>query len=69
MTEHPDIDMISFTGSIATWKRVAASCAKRYVLELGGNDAAIVCEDVEIEKGMLKIATLAFLNSGRSVWM
>jgi len=68
MTEHPGINMISFTGSIATGKKVAASCAKtlkRYVLELGGNDAAIVCEDVEIEKCMPKIATLAFLNSGQ----
>ncbi|KAK4451117.1 aldehyde dehydrogenase [Podospora aff. communis PSN243] len=68
LTEHPGINMISFTGSIATGKRVAASCAKtlkRYVLELGGNDAAIVCEDVEIEKCMPKIATLAFLNSGQ----
>jgi acyl-CoA reductase-like NAD-dependent aldehyde dehydrogenase len=46
MTEHPDINMISFTGSIPTGKKVAASCAKtlkRYVLELGGTDAAIVC--------------------------
>jgi acyl-CoA reductase-like NAD-dependent aldehyde dehydrogenase len=68
LTEHPDIDMISFTGSIPTGKRVAASCAKtlkRYVLELGGNDACIVCDDVEIEKCLPKIATLAFLNSGQ----
>lgn len=68
MTSHPGIDMISFTGSIATGKRVAASCAatlKRYVLELGGNDAAIVCGDVELDKCVPKIATLAFLNSGQ----
>ncbi|POR31572.1 Aldehyde dehydrogenase 5, mitochondrial [Tolypocladium paradoxum] len=68
MTEHPDIDMISFTGSIPTGKRVAASCAKalkRYVLELGGNDAAIICEDVDIAKCVPKIAMMAFLNSGQ----
>lgn len=68
LTEHPDIDMISFTGSIPTGKRVAASCAKtlkRYVLELGGNDAAIVCDDVDIDKCLPKITTLAFLNSGQ----
>jgi acyl-CoA reductase-like NAD-dependent aldehyde dehydrogenase len=68
LTEHPDVDMISFTGSIPTGKRVAASCAKtlkRYVLELGGNDAAIVCDDVDIEKCLPKITTLAFLNSGQ----
>lgn len=68
LTEHPDVDMISFTGSIATGKKVAESCAKtlkRYVLELGGNDAAIVCEDVDIDKCLPKITTLAFLNSGQ----
>lgn len=44
LSEHPDVDMITFTGSIPTGKRVAASCAKtlkRYVLELGGNDATM----------------------------
>ncbi|CAN9277023.1 unnamed protein product [Alternaria sp. RS040] len=68
ITEHPGIDKIAFTGSIATGKLVAASCAKtlkRYVLELGGNDAAIVCEDVDIDKCLPKIATLSFLNSGQ----
>ncbi|KAK7987054.1 aldehyde dehydrogenase-like protein [Apiospora saccharicola] len=68
MTEHPGIDMIAFTGSIPTGKRVAASCArtlKRCVLELGGNDACIVCDDVALERCVPKIATLAFLNSGQ----
>ncbi|KAJ5692503.1 hypothetical protein N7462_001926 [Penicillium macrosclerotiorum] len=68
LTEHPGIDKISFTGSIATGKRVMASCAKtlkRVTLELGGNDPAIVCEDVDIDKILPKIATLAFLNSGQ----
>jgi acyl-CoA reductase-like NAD-dependent aldehyde dehydrogenase len=68
LTEHPDVDMISFTGSIPTGKLIAASCAKtlkRYVLELGGNDACIVCDDVDIEKCLPKITTLAFLNSGQ----
>jgi len=68
LTEHPGIDKISFTGSIATGKMVMESCAKtlkRVTLELGGNDPAIVCEDVDIEKIAPKIATLAFLNSGQ----
>lgn len=68
MTAHPDINMVAFTGSIATGKKVAESCAKtlkRFVLELGGNDAAIVCDDVDIEKCLPKIATLSFLNSGQ----
>ncbi|KAL7931319.1 aldehyde dehydrogenase [Trichoderma chlorosporum] len=68
MTEHPDISLISFTGSVRTGKLVAASCAKtlkRCVLELGGNDALIVCEDVDIPKCLPKIATMAFMNSGQ----
>ncbi|KAH7394647.1 Aldehyde/histidinol dehydrogenase [Pyrenochaeta sp. MPI-SDFR-AT-0127] len=68
ITEHPHIDKISFTGSIPTGKLVAASCAKtlkRYVLELGGNDPAIVCEDVDIDRCLPKIAMLSFLNSGQ----
>jgi acyl-CoA reductase-like NAD-dependent aldehyde dehydrogenase len=68
ITEHPGVDKIAFTGSIATGKLVAASCAKtlkRCVLELGGNDAAIVCGDVDIDKCLPKITTLSFLNSGQ----
>jgi acyl-CoA reductase-like NAD-dependent aldehyde dehydrogenase len=49
MTRHPGISMIAFTGSVATGKKVAESTAsdlKRTVLQLGGNDAAIVLPDV-----------------------
>ena len=52
-TAHPDVDKISFTGSIAVGKKVMESCSKtlkRVTLELGGNDAAIVCEDVDFDK-------------------
>jgi acyl-CoA reductase-like NAD-dependent aldehyde dehydrogenase len=68
MTEHPDIDMITFTGSTATGKRVAASCSKtlkRTILELGGNDAAIVCDDVDMATALPKIAGGAFVQSGQ----
>ncbi|RDW69905.1 hypothetical protein BP5796_08302 [Coleophoma crateriformis] len=67
-TEHPDIDKIAFTGSIETGKKVMMSCAKtlkRVTLELGGNDPAIICEDVDIAKIVPKIATMAFMNSGQ----
>ena len=68
ITAHPGIDKVAFTGSIATGKLVAASCAKtlkRCTLELGGNDAAVICEDVDIEKCASKIAMMSFLNSGQ----
>ncbi|KJZ71679.1 hypothetical protein HIM_08940 [Hirsutella minnesotensis 3608] len=68
LTEHPDIDKINFTGSIATGKAVMRSCSKtlkRVTLELGGNDPAIVCDDVDIDVVVPKITTVAFLNSSQ----
>jgi acyl-CoA reductase-like NAD-dependent aldehyde dehydrogenase len=68
ITSHPGIDKISFTGSVATGKKVLASAAsnlKRVTLELGGNDAAIVLEDVDIEKVAPAIFWAAFANSGQ----
>ena len=50
LTTHPDVAKVSFTGSTPTGKRVAQSSAttlKRVTLELGGNDAAIVLDDVD----------------------
>jgi acyl-CoA reductase-like NAD-dependent aldehyde dehydrogenase len=53
MTSHPGIDLITFTGSTFTGKRVLASAAaklKRVTLELGGNDPGIILADAEPEK-------------------
>jgi len=50
MTAHPEINKISFTGSEATGKAIMASSAaslKRLTLELGGNDAGVVLDDVD----------------------
>ncbi|RVX73128.1 hypothetical protein B0A52_02255 [Exophiala mesophila] len=68
LTSHPIPAKISFTGSTATGKRVMESASKtlkRVTLELGGNDPAIVTEDVDIEETATKVAQLAFLNSGQ----
>ncbi|KAK4202315.1 putative potassium-activated aldehyde dehydrogenase [Triangularia verruculosa] len=67
-TTHPDVAKISFTGSTATGKKVMQACAgtlKRLTLELGGNDAAVVCEDVDVEKVVQKIGPMAFMHSGQ----
>ncbi|KAL8635161.1 MAG: hypothetical protein Q9228_007321, partial [Teloschistes exilis] len=64
LTEHPDIDKIAFTGSSATGKKVMASAAstlKRVTLELGGNDPAIICDDVDIDAIIPKLTILSFL--------
>jgi acyl-CoA reductase-like NAD-dependent aldehyde dehydrogenase len=67
-TEHPGIAKISFTGSIATGKKIMAACSKtlkRVNLELGGNDASIVREDVDIEATAPELVMGAFQNSGQ----
>jgi acyl-CoA reductase-like NAD-dependent aldehyde dehydrogenase len=68
MTEHPGIDKISFTGSVATGKKVMATAAgtlKRVTLELGGNDAAIVLDDVDPKAVAPRLFFAAFVNSGQ----
>jgi len=68
MTEHGDIDKISFTGSVATGKKVLASAAgtlKRVTLELGGNDPAIIMDDVDPQAIAGKVFFAAFVNSGQ----
>jgi acyl-CoA reductase-like NAD-dependent aldehyde dehydrogenase len=68
MTEHPGIDKIAFTGSVETGKAVMASAAKtlkRVTLELGGNDAAIVLDDVDPKAVAPKLFFASFVNSGQ----
>lgn len=73
MTQHAGIHKISFTGTIATGKRVMASCAqtlKKVTLELAGNDAAIVFADVADEPGRIDAVVAqtvggAFFNAGQ----
>ncbi|MCE8026240.1 aldehyde dehydrogenase family protein [Billgrantia aerodenitrificans] len=65
---HPDIDKISFTGSTASGRAVMRSAAdslKRLTLELGGNDAAIVLDDVDVAAVAPQLFGLAFVNSGQ----
>lgn len=59
LTSHPDIAKVSFTGSVETGKKVAVACTstlKRVTLELGGNDAAIICDDVDIDAIVGKVS-------------
>jgi acyl-CoA reductase-like NAD-dependent aldehyde dehydrogenase len=68
LTKHPDVRKISFTGSTATGKKVMAGAAdalKRITLELGGNDAGIVLDDVDPKAAAPKIFQSAFQNSGQ----
>lgn len=68
MTSHPGFAKISFTGSSATGKKVMESAArdlKRVTLELGGNDAAIVLPDVDLDEVAQKIFFGAFYNTAQ----
>lgn len=68
MTAHPTPRKISFTGSVATGKHVAASAApdlKRVTLELGGNDPAIILPGADVEAVADKLFWGAFANSGQ----
>ncbi|RKF18228.1 aldehyde dehydrogenase family protein [Altericroceibacterium spongiae] len=68
LTGHPDVDKIAFTGSTGTGKKVMASAAamvKRVTLELGGNDAAIVLDDVDPKLVAQKIFDGSMTNAGQ----
>jgi acyl-CoA reductase-like NAD-dependent aldehyde dehydrogenase len=68
LTSHPDVAKIAFTGSTATGRKVMASAAatlKRLTLELGGNDAAIVLDDVDPKEIAPKLFFAAMINSGQ----
>jgi acyl-CoA reductase-like NAD-dependent aldehyde dehydrogenase len=68
LTQHPDVAKVAFTGSTATGRKVMASVAgtiKRLTLELGGNDPAIVLDDVNVKEVAAKIFQGAMRNSGQ----
>jgi len=68
LSMHPDVRKVSFTGSTATGKRIFESAArdvKRITLEMGGNDAAIVREDVDVKAVAPKVFFGAMANTGQ----
>jgi len=68
LSAHPDVAKLSFTGSTATGKKVMTSAAaglKRVTLELGGNDAAIVLDDVDTAVAARKVYDGAMANAGQ----
>ncbi|HEY2658345.1 MAG TPA: aldehyde dehydrogenase family protein [Caulobacteraceae bacterium] len=68
LTSHAGIDKIAFTGSTATGKKVMETASrdlKRVTLELGGNDAAIVMPDVDLETIAPQLFWSAFTNNAQ----
>ncbi|KPL48550.1 DeoR faimly transcriptional regulator [Xanthomonas axonopodis] len=60
------VDLVTFTGSVAAGKQIAARCIyKRQVLELGGNDPMIVMEDADLDEAVSLAVAGAYRNSGQ----
>jgi acyl-CoA reductase-like NAD-dependent aldehyde dehydrogenase len=64
-----DVDLVVFTGSVATGRKVARACAERLVpcsLELGGKDAAIVLRDANLDRAANGVVWGAMTNAGQN---
>jgi aldehyde dehydrogenase (NAD+) len=68
LVEHPGVDLVSFTGSAETGRRineVAASRLAKTCLELGGKNALVVCDDADLERATQWVLASAFSNAGQ----
>jgi len=66
---HPEVDMISFTGSTATGKRLsvlATETVKRVALELGGKSASVILDDADLQVAVKATLGACYLNSGQT---
>lgn len=73
LVTHPDVDVVSFTGSTAVGARItalAAPAVKRVCLELGGKSASVVLDDADLVPAVTASVRAAMLNSGQtcSAW-
>ena len=69
LASHPDVDMVSFTGSTRAGKRVselAAQSVKRVALELGGKSANIILDDADLDKAVSRGVGNCYMNSGQT---
>lgn len=68
LTEHPDIDSITFTGSVPTGRRIMEAAAKHIkpvVLELGGKSPHIIFADADLETAVVEASKGIFANCGQ----
>ncbi|KYP14354.1 phosphonoacetaldehyde dehydrogenase [Flavihumibacter sp. CACIAM 22H1] len=66
LVQHPQVELVSFTGSVAVGKHIAATAGyKKVILELGGNDPLIVLEDADLDLAVTLAAEGSFKNSGQ----
>jgi aldehyde dehydrogenase (NAD+) len=68
LVAHPDVDLVSFTGSAATGRLINEMAAPRLAktcLELGGKNALVVCDDADLDRAVDWIIASAFSNAGQ----
>ena len=68
IVRHPDVPVVTFTGSVATGKKIASLAAdnlKKVSLELGGKDPMIICDDADIEIAAQGASWGGFVNAGQ----
>ncbi len=68
LTEHPDVDMVSFTGGLSTGQKIiraSAETVKRTAVELGGKNPNIVFADTDFELAVDYVMLAVFLHSGQ----
>jgi betaine-aldehyde dehydrogenase len=68
LISHPDVDMVSLTGSVQTGKHIARTAAdtlKRVHLELGGKAPVVVFDDVSLDGALQTIAATGYYNAGQ----
>ena len=69
LATHPEVDMVSFTGSTRAGKRVselAVQTVKRIALELGGKSASVILDDANFEAAVKGTVAACMLNSGQT---
>ncbi|MGT2508512.1 aldehyde dehydrogenase family protein [Cupriavidus basilensis] len=69
LASHPEVDMVSFTGSTRAGKRVSelgAQSVKRVALELGGKSASVILDDADLPAAVKGTIGACFLNSGQT---
>jgi aldehyde dehydrogenase (NAD+) len=70
IVDHPDVAAISFTGSVATGRRIAAACVaaspmKKMQLEMGGKNALVVLDDADLDVAVECAVNGAFYSTGQ----
>jgi aldehyde dehydrogenase (NAD+) len=68
LVEDPRVDLVSFTGSAGTGRLVAEAAGRRLaktVLELGGKNALVVCDDADLDRAVEWTLASAFSNAGQ----